>query len=298
MTPSDSAEEITVPSLHTLRAALRTASLIDSHGSSRRAAQTAYVRDPSGAVFNGDDLRRGEDLLLATGLVTEVESILYPSGSLSELLLTDEADAELALLSTALDQFGSFMFSDPPGHLISRINPHATSAIAEIIPDPERRESFLIALANTTRDQRKELGALGEELVADTARDELRSLGRPELADEVRRVSIFTDALGYDVTAPLITGGSRRLEVKTTRNLVDPVCTFFISRNEFTVGLRDQTWALVICEQLNIGTRVVGWCRASVLSPYVPVDSTGGVWTEARIVLPSYLLRDAIPPAL
>ena len=56
----------------------------------------------------------------------------------------------------------------------------------------------------------------GEDLVVDAARAELQQLGHADLACSLCRVSLTSDQLGYDVTAPRVGGPPRLLEVKTS----------------------------------------------------------------------------------
>ncbi len=286
-----------VPSLHILQSALRTAHLIDSKGSTRRAARDAYLGDPSEGIFNHQDLRRGEDLLIDTGLVEERADVLYPTTELNDLVHSDPLDAHLALVALALTRVSPpWLLETVP--IFSALPDGARTVLEELVPDPERREAFLIAVASDTMSDRSRLGEMGEKLVVEVARDELLGFGRPELADRVRRVSLYTDTLGYDVTAPLIAGGSRRLEVKTTRREVNEACVFYVSRNEIDVGLRDGSWALVVCRE-ELGTvQIVGWCRGPTLAPYLPADSVASYWTEVRLVVPRHVFLGGIPPAI
>jgi hypothetical protein len=60
-------------------------------------------------------------------------------------------------------------------------------------------------------------GDLAEAHVTKACRAQLSGAGRDDLAALVRRVSLTSDQLGYDVTAPRLDGSTRRLEVKGTR---------------------------------------------------------------------------------
>jgi hypothetical protein len=42
---------------------------------------------------------------------------------------------------------------------------------------------------------------------------------------------------------------------------------------------------------------IVGWCRASALTSYLPTDGLGR-WTEAHVQLPCTQLFSGIPPAV
>lgn len=295
--PGASSTKAGLPTSHILRSALQTAALIDEKGSTQRAARLAYVDDPSGGIFNQADLRNGEQLLIDCGLIREEAGVLYPVAELGELVRAEPAEALQILFATAVRA------SPPPwlvqgSPLLAGIPAEAQQVLAELIQDPDRREAFLIAIANSDLSTRRELAALGEECVVAVARAELVLLDRPDLADMVSRVSIYTDTLGYDVTAPLVRGGARRLEVKTTRADVSSSCAVFISRNEVEVGLRDRGWALVLCRATNGDCDVVGWCRGPSLAPYLPTDAAGSRWLETRLVLPRTIFLPSMPPAL
>src|SRR5262249_22717415 len=151
--------------------------------------------------------------------------------------------------------------------------------------DPAQREAFLLALGNRHGlTANAETGALGEEFIVSECRFMLRSVGQHDLADKVQRVSLISDQLGYDVVAPTLSGGMRRLEVKTTSRSSESV-DIIITRNEACVGLRDSSWALVVCRLIpGDNPCVVGWCRGPVLRPFLPTDlSPKGRWLQAGI---------------
>ena len=142
------------------------------------------------------------------------------------------------------------------------------------------------------------IGAVGEIAVAEACRANLVELGRTDLARAVQRVSLVDDGLGYDVLAPTLRGAGRLLEVKTSARHTPGAIEFFLSRNEYTVGQRHpEDWALVACAFVSEEAQVVGWCRASALTTYLPTDGMGH-WTEARVQLPSVQLVPGVPPAV
>ena len=59
----------------------------------------------------------------------------------------------------------------------------------------------------------------------------LRALGHHDLARAVRRVSLVSDQLGYDIRAPHIERPPRLLEVKATTSVANDVFSCFVSRN-------------------------------------------------------------------
>jgi hypothetical protein len=76
------------------------------------------------------------------------------------------------------------------------------------VPDAARREELLLELARRVDDTLQRLvGEIGEEIAIDAARAELRAMGRPELAREVRRVSLLSDQLGYTSAHRACRGG-------------------------------------------------------------------------------------------
>jgi hypothetical protein len=174
----------------------------------------------------------------------------------------------------------------------------ATELLEALVPDADRREVLLIALGRQYDEaSRTALGTLGEEHVVACAREELMQLGHAALAEGVRRLAAIVDNLGYDVVAPR-PGGRRRLEVKTTRRPDDGLVRFFITRAEIDWGQRDADWALVVCRALPEGDiRLVGWCRACALEPYLPIDGEGARWVTAELIVPASVLEPGLPPA-
>jgi len=85
---------------------------------------------------------------------------------------------------------------------------------------------------------RREVGEIGEDIVTGAARSELLDLGHADLARAVRRVSLISDQLGYDVVAPRVGGPNRLLEVKATTGPHDDPIRIHLSRNEAAVGAR------------------------------------------------------------
>lgn len=285
-----------LPSAHLIRAALRSASLIDAYGSRVLAAKSAYVLYPSDAMYPPNDLRLGERLLLDCGLLLEKDGYLHPTEQIDELLALGEEEGIAIVFERAL-------LAVPPSMLTFDTDedvPEGTRALAEeLIPDAERREALLLALGRKHDDaSRRALGLRGEEFVVDRARHELIELGRRDLASQVRRLSEFSDDLGYDIVAPRI-HGKRRLEVKTSGRSGEGLVRFFLSRNEFDWGLRDVDWALVVC---RVGADdeidLVGWCRAPALEPYLPADGEGSRWTSSEVEIPLTLFEPGLPSAV
>ncbi len=78
-----------------------------------------------------------------------------------------------------------------------------------------------------------EVGQLGEMLALQYERERLIREGSPDLADKVRRVSVVSDAYGFDIISYQLVGTRIQeiyIEVKTTTNKLD--IEFPVSKNE------------------------------------------------------------------
>jgi hypothetical protein len=172
----------------------------------------------------------------------------------------------------------------------------AARQLEDVVTDPNRREALLLALGRRHDPTfQAAVGAVGERTVVDECRRLLRESGQPHLAEKVAQVSLVSDALGYDITSPTLSGGVRRLEVKTMRASRVQL-RLFISRNEYETGLSDPDWRLVVCRlTAEEAAEILGSCRADQLEPLVPVDSPGGEWREARLELDSHALDPGLP---
>lgn len=145
--------------------------------------------------------------------------------------------------------------------------------------------------------QLAEQGARGEEFVVELCREHLRELDRPDLAAAVKRVSLRSDELGYDVTSPDTTGHRHRIEVKTTSSASVGRVEFFLSRNEAIVGARDPGWSLVAVRRVRDDSlELVGWCSSVSLVPHLPRDiSRQGRWTNVRLSIAITDFRPGLP---
>jgi hypothetical protein len=229
----------------------------------------------------------GERLLVDCGLLVVTGDQLVPATDLKTLAGLPEPDATAVVFELAVQRS---LGSTP-------VIPEIEAAASVLVPDPERREALLIAMARRHDESvRAALGARGEAFVASVAQDELRSLGRHDLAERVRRVSEMSDQLGYDVVAPRILG-TRRLEVKTSGVTGAGLFRFYLSRAEYEVGLVDSDWALVGCQaDEDDALSLAGWCRATSLEPYLPNDGQAGRWVSAEVSVPLTLLMPGLPP--
>lgn len=291
-----------LPPLHLLRSALVAASVCDARGVEATIVHRSYVRLPTDGIYHADDLERGELLLLQCGLLIAENSVLYPTDRLRALvdLPIDEA-APLLLAVVAEKSTPLWIHTAVRGDAVwpEFISEQDERVLAQVIPDLDRREAFLLALGNRSPSALlAHVGALGECMVVQQSRQDLEAVGRNDLAARVQRVSLISDQLGYDVVAPTVGGTLRRMEVKTTTNAGYSHIEIHLSRNEAMVGLRDPSWALVVCRVCNgHAEEIVGWCRATALSSLLPKDMhTRGKWESAKLLLEREMLMSGLPP--
>jgi hypothetical protein len=279
-----------LPSLHIARAALHAAAIVDAGGSPTADARESYWHHATGGSFPPPDLRRGERLLIDCGLLIEHAGSLMPTRGLHELLAGSVEEALALLCHFALE-----ITRLAPARSDVEIHEHerdaeTTAAIAALVPDVKRREELLLAFAQRFDDtHRRLIGEIGEDLVVAAARAELLQLGHADLARSVRRVSLTSDQLGYDVTAPRVGGPPRLLEVKTTTVAhISSTAVIHLSRGEAHTGQRLADWALVICAVDDVQRRkgqIVGWCAHDAIADALPHDTTTGRWEQAHLEL-------------
>jgi uncharacterized protein DUF3883 len=288
------------PTSFELGAALWVASVLPPQGGSREHVRASYALIPTGGIYRSEDFLRAEEFLARSGFVECEEHRIFPTVELIELtgLPRDEA-LEVLLLAATERTPPIWMFTACEGATLAiELIPDADwSVFQAIVPDPARREEFLLALGRKfDGDEAARRGVAGEIYIVERCRAELCRLGRPDLAGRVRHVSTISDQLGYDVVTPTVGGEPWRLEVKTTR-LFSGGVRIALSRNEARVGLADERWLLVVCIQHEDNEfHVAGWCRASVLQPILPVDPTKqGIWVSANLNLDFASLQFGLP---
>lgn len=292
----------TLPTPHQLRSALTAGRVVIRHlGRPVAELERAFVRTPTDGVYSANDLSAGEGLLEEARLCHSTDGRVEFAEALAPLLGLDETAASEVLLDRLLEARHPLWVSAVAGTgvLAPELMPdHAERELSEIITDPARREAFLLALGRRFTDEdRRRVGGLAETYVTLACQEELREAGRPDLCPQVSRVSLLSDQLGYDVTAPHDTGNPRRLEVKGTRSQSATV-TIHLSRNEADTGLRDPDWYLVLCRvSTDDDVELVGWSPAEHLKSHLPTDpETGGAWQSTEIQIDTAELTAGLPP--
>jgi hypothetical protein len=279
-----------LPSEHVLEAAVHVATLLDDPSSAAADARESYWRKALGGSFGPSDLHLGERLLVDIGLVIEADEHLSASAELRTLLEGSFEGIAGVVASRVLELTPPAVKSDS-----------LEESLSKLVPDAERREELLAALGRRFDDSRRRaVGAVGEHLVIDAAREELRGLGYPDLAREVRQLSLETDQAGYDISAPRVGGSKRLLEVKAT-TAKDHRVSIYLSRNEADTGQRyESQWALVVCRVLDVKEKqgeLLGWLPVGSLRSFFPLDTGRGRWESAELEINVAELFPGLPGA-
>jgi hypothetical protein len=282
------------PTAFELEAAVRACRLIGA-GAEVDAARASYAVAPSGGIFAAKHLEDGQALLERVGVLERVNTWLAPAKTFKPLSTMPLEVATEFLLAHCL-------MHEPPLWLYTVADqgeamiPEDVIGALGTIFDAQRREDFLIAMGRRVDDERlKAIGSAGEDFVVEEARAWLTDLGRADLAEDVCRLSLHSDDLGYDVSCPDPGGCRHRLEVKTSGPKPD-VFSFFLSRNEARTGAADEHWAVVaVKEDLSGALYVAGWLTGQDVQPYLPTDHGGATWESVRIELALEALRPGLP---
>lgn len=277
------------PTAFQLQAALLAGRVLDTVGNAAESLLVSYDRLATGGLYRSQDLQAGHRLLERAGLVKTTPSNHIPTPELTEICqLPDDVAAELLLQELLLREPPLWLYAAVVDDEVRWENvPEADqNALAQLLADAARREAILLTLGRTLDAALlAERGSLGEEFVVQLCREHLQQRDRPDLAGTVRRVSLRSDQLGYDVTSPDTTGQRHRMEIKTTGKASTGRVEFFLSRNEATVAGRDPAWSLVaVSRDKDDNLDLIGWCPAVHLVAHLPRDiSTQGRWTNVRL---------------
>ena len=283
-----------------LQAALLVVRVLGADGSSAISARSNWLNLSVVARADLAELKRAEEELLRIGLVTLEGDWEKPTQEMFEACKAQDDIAAEITLALALEWTNPLWLHTATGAgdavATELIPDDVFEALSRVIPDPIRREAFLLQRARVVDgDELKRIGAIGEEFVVDSFKNELIDLGARELCDRVIRVSLTSDELGYDVVAPRLDGTNRRVEVKTTKIREWPI-SVFVTRNEISTGLADSNWSLLVVCCSDSGCILVGWTSASRISAYLPTDQhTSGRWQSARLKLSEVDFSSGLP---
>ena len=280
------------PTPHLAEAALHVGQIVGDSATVTEIRES-YWRRVSAGVFSYDDFQAGERLLIGLGMLYPDGDRLHATALLQQLALGDLRAGAVAILVSAAAE------GDDRNVVLAAMNQAETSDGI----DGDLRDRILLQLGRTYDDLiAKEVGLAGEVIVVAALRDELTSLGRADLAQQVRQVSLESDQLGYDIWAPRLSGDPRLIEVKTTTASVEcEAVEVQISRNEILTGAERPNWLLLICEIASVddmSPQRFRWCRADALLSLSPVDTRNSAWTSTKLSVPAVELRDGLPTAV
>lgn len=292
-----------IPTLFELQAALIVGRLVPDNGCSEASFRASLSGVATGGLHREQHLERGQEVLELAQLLDVSDAWYQPTSDLQILLnLPADLAAELLLQRAILTRPPLWLFAAVAEESVlwENVPDEDSRALRQAIGESDRREALLLALGRKfDQDRLSELGSQGEDHVVERCRVYLLSQGREDLAQAVKKVSDYSDQLGYDVSTPDTIGVRHRIEVKTTvKPATDGNVTFYLSRNEANVGLCDASWSLVaVRKDVVDGTfEIVGWCRARTFSASLPSDVPGGGhWETARITVPLGALHMGLP---
>ena len=138
-----------------------------------------------------------------------------------------------------------------------------------------------------------EIGKRGEEAVV----EELRTKIDTRYHNEINHIALLDDTKGYDIQAPSINNHEdiRFLEVKTTVR-PDNDFTFFLSRNEFEVGITNRFWTLVCVKILNGSSIIRGHLYLDHIIDLFPNETNDQAkWQVLKITIPMSKITPELP---
>ena len=286
-----------LPSPFLLRSAARVLSIVGRGSHSDANLLASYLVTPSGGILSSSGLVVAQQWLVDQGWLTRKGATLRASPRSQALPSHDESEVARDLVrATILDSTPVWLSaSTARGEVRQEFLPEdAERLFAEMFDDEERDAILLAAAAKYDEAALRALGESGEEAVLAACRSFLEGQGRPDLAREARRVSLISDAMGWDISTPNLTGQVCRLEVKCYRGR-DP--TIYLTRHEFNVGRRQSRWYLVLCRSMGDSAPVVvGWTTVAPLVPRIPTDVTRSAkWQVARVRIVESELQPGLP---
>ena len=187
-----------------LRSAARVLNIVGEGRNAEAAVRSSYWSTASGGTLSSDGLLQAEIWLVDQGWLTREGDTIRASAR-CRALPDDEVEAARELAR-------AIILDSPPtwlrvvaarGELRPQLLPAQVERMLDDMFSLEERDALLLAAAlKHDEEALRTLGAAGEEAVVTACREFLEQHGHPDLARSVRRVSLISDALGYDVACP------------------------------------------------------------------------------------------------
>jgi len=140
----------------------------------------------------------------------------------------------------------------------------------------------------------KKIGDTGEAFVL----NELRKHHPIELHSQINHVAEYDDTLGYDICSPSIanTDYNSLLEVKTSVRQIPRKFEFFLSRNEFEVGISNRQWCIVAVSIIDNKPIVIGHIYCYQIESRLPRDiDDSAKWTSCKLSVEMEMFRPGLP---
>lgn len=137
-----------------------------------------------------------------------------------------------------------------------------------------------------------EIGMLGEEAVI----KHLREVLPISQHERIIHVSLTNDAAGFDILAPSWnnTANDLLLEIKTTIR-PGPSFDFFLSRNEYRVGIQNPNWKLVFVRIVDSTPNILGTLKTSGFGSWIPIDQDKRAkWQSVKITIETQDMAEGI----
>ena len=138
-----------------------------------------------------------------------------------------------------------------------------------------------------------EIGLEGEKFVLSRLKCQLN----PEVHRLVEHVSLSNDTLGFDIISPSVKVRNKllNLEVKTSVRPSENF-KFYISRNEFEKGNRNENWFLVFVKVINATHYILGHARPDIFMDFIPQEIDGSVkWESLKVEINPEWLMSGLP---
>ncbi|MDG1004738.1 MAG: DUF3883 domain-containing protein [Emcibacteraceae bacterium] len=139
---------------------------------------------------------------------------------------------------------------------------------------------------------KKETGLKGEKAVI----KELKNKIDTRYHHKIRHISLNDDTVGFDIRAPSILDHEKNIfiEVKTT-TLPGDEFIFYLSRNEFNIGLRMKNWILCFVKIVNSQPKILGHLELNQIQDLFPIEKSERVeWQSVRIEIPISLINEGL----
>ena len=139
----------------------------------------------------------------------------------------------------------------------------------------------------------KEIGLDGELFVIEKIKEKISK----EFHENIKHVSLRDDSAGYDIIAPSINHKYDKvfLEVKTSIRPSEKF-NFFISRNEYEVGIQKSNWFLIFVQVLSGGKQILGHLKPAYFHEFIPLEQDKSVkWQSLKISVDKENINQGLP---